>query len=208
VIIVYECLIVIISAIVYCKLAKPTLSAPNQMIALLGRLLRGRLSPPPVTSAFFVANPTRLFFSIFSSARGDFEEALPQASKSNQNDLRSSILRFRFSRRNAAAVLDEWIRRGGKVTAAELRGIVIDLRRARRYEHALDVSISVTHTQAHTISLSPVAYSMTKPNTELLFNGITKRLSGLNVVLLCHICDGSLILMCFIGTAILDTQCK
>ncbi|XP_058096969.1 pentatricopeptide repeat-containing protein At5g27460 [Magnolia sinica] len=54
-------------------------------------------------------------------------------------DLKSRILRLRSSNRSAMDALQRWVGEGRKVKLPELRRIADDLRKLKRYEHALEI---------------------------------------------------------------------
>ncbi|EOA20749.1 hypothetical protein CARUB_v10001077mg [Capsella rubella] len=57
-----------------------------------------------------------------------------------KDDLRSRIFRLRLPKRSATTVLEKWVGEGNQITVNELRDISKELRRTRRYKHALEVT--------------------------------------------------------------------
>lgn len=57
-----------------------------------------------------------------------------------KDDLRSRIFRLRLPKRSATTVLEKWVGEGNQITVNELRVISKELRRTRRYKHALEVT--------------------------------------------------------------------
>ncbi|CAF1881584.1 hypothetical protein Bca4012_047602 [Brassica carinata] len=57
-----------------------------------------------------------------------------------KDDLRSRIFRLRLPKRSATTVLEKWVGEGNQITVNELREISKELRRTRRYKHALEVT--------------------------------------------------------------------
>lgn len=56
-----------------------------------------------------------------------------------KDDLRSRIFRLRLPKRSATTVLEKWVGEGNQITVNELREISRELRKTRRYKHALEV---------------------------------------------------------------------
>ncbi|KFK25252.1 hypothetical protein AALP_AA8G088000 [Arabis alpina] len=65
------------------------------------------------------------------------EESLKSEEK---DDLRSRIFRLRLPKRSVTTVLEKWIGEGNQITVNELRDISRELRKTRRFKHALEVT--------------------------------------------------------------------
>ncbi|KAF3773783.1 Pentatricopeptide repeat-containing protein [Nymphaea thermarum] len=87
--------------------------------------------------------PPRGTFAAFRSSESVTEEKEDSVSASADNtgedDLRSRVFQLGTPRRSAAAAIEKWIGEGGTVEQSELRGIVKQLARSRRYKHALEI---------------------------------------------------------------------
>ncbi|KAG7550059.1 Pentatricopeptide repeat [Arabidopsis thaliana x Arabidopsis arenosa] len=57
-----------------------------------------------------------------------------------KDDLKSRIFRLRLPKRSATTVLEKWVGEGNQITINQLREISKELRRTRRYKHALEVT--------------------------------------------------------------------
>ncbi|XP_072952895.1 pentatricopeptide repeat-containing protein At5g27460 [Typha angustifolia] len=104
--------------------------------ALLRRWRRPRNPLFPFLPSSLLENP-RPFSSALSRIESlDIETS---SSSSEDDDLRRRILRLRFPRRSATEVLERWVGGDGEITISELRRIIVELRRAGRYKHALEI---------------------------------------------------------------------
>ncbi|CAL5434327.1 unnamed protein product [Camellia sinensis] len=63
-----------------------------------------------------------------------------QDGNGEDDDLKSRIFRLRLPKRSASNVLQKWVSEGRKITTSDLRRISGDLRKSRRYKHALEIS--------------------------------------------------------------------
>ncbi|THG04121.1 hypothetical protein TEA_024172 [Camellia sinensis var. sinensis] len=61
-----------------------------------------------------------------------------QDGNGEDDDLKSRIFRLRLPKRSASNVLQKWVSEGRKITTSDLRRISGDLRKSRRYKHALE----------------------------------------------------------------------
>ncbi|OAY69339.1 Pentatricopeptide repeat-containing protein [Ananas comosus] len=112
-------------------------------------LLRSRPRNPIFSTTLFSLllfrnpnpNPSPSPFSSIPTATGTptLRVSPEESSAAEADDLRRRLLRLRFDRRSAAAALDEWVRGGGEVAISELRRIIAELRKAKRYKHALEI---------------------------------------------------------------------
>ncbi|GMQ01547.1 hypothetical protein CsSME_00048148 [Camellia sinensis var. sinensis] len=66
-----------------------------------------------------------------------------QDGNGENDDLKSRIFRLRLPKRSASNVLQKWVSEGRKITTSDLRRISGDLRKSRRYKHALEDSFSL-----------------------------------------------------------------
>jgi hypothetical protein len=73
------------------------------------------------------------------SVSGDTEEE--SGGDSDGDDLKSRIFRLRLPKRSATNVIQKWVNEGREVKLEDLRGIGKELRRSRRYKHALEVTL-------------------------------------------------------------------
>ncbi|XP_078433009.1 uncharacterized protein LOC144704456 [Wolffia australiana] len=81
-----------------------------------------------------------------------------EACEISEGSLRDRIFRLRLPKRSTTAVLERWVGDGGTVTASQLRRIAVELRRAQRYKHALELSEwMITH---HGHELLPKDYAV------------------------------------------------
>ncbi|KAF8052141.1 hypothetical protein N665_1597s0007 [Sinapis alba] len=64
----------------------------------------------------------------------------PVEEPDEKDDLKSRIFRLRLPKRSATTVLEKWVGEGNQITVNELRDISRELRRTRRYKHALEVT--------------------------------------------------------------------
>ncbi|XP_019090518.1 PREDICTED: pentatricopeptide repeat-containing protein At5g09450, mitochondrial isoform X3 [Camelina sativa] len=74
-----------------------------------------------------------------------------------KDDLRSRIFRLRLPKRSATTVLEKWVGEGNQITVNELRDISKELRRTRRYKHALEVTEWMVHHEEIKISYADYA---------------------------------------------------
>ncbi|CAN7121064.1 unnamed protein product [Brassica rapa subsp. narinosa] len=97
------------------------------------RTISGRLTvgTNPIRNVESFANPYSADAAIGGSIVEDSEE---------KDDLRSRIFRLRLPKRSATTVLEKWVGEGNQITVNELREISKELRRTRRYKHALEVT--------------------------------------------------------------------
>jgi hypothetical protein len=88
-------------------------------------------------------NPKPLSSSAFSSSSSS---SPPPTARVREDDLSRHLLRLRFRppRGAAAAAVERWAQVRGRVSRLELRRAIVQLRGARRYEHALEVGSSFT----------------------------------------------------------------
>ncbi|KAL6515328.1 hypothetical protein OROHE_018960 [Orobanche hederae] len=61
-----------------------------------------------------------------------------------KDDLKGRVFRVRLPKRSVTNVLQKWISEGNEITISDLRNISRDLRRSRRYKHALEIPISIS----------------------------------------------------------------
>ncbi|GJU85612.1 pentatricopeptide repeat-containing protein [Tanacetum coccineum] len=66
--------------------------------------------------------------------------ATEEESGGDSDDLKSRIFRLRLPKRSATNVIEKWVNEGREVKVEDLRGIGKELRRSRRYKHALELS--------------------------------------------------------------------
>ncbi|GKD98030.1 hypothetical protein Tco_1381927, partial [Tanacetum coccineum] len=64
--------------------------------------------------------------------------ATEEESGGDSDDLKSRIFRLRLPKRSATNVIEKWVNEGREVKVEDLRGIGKELRRSRRYKHALE----------------------------------------------------------------------
>ncbi|XP_062225788.1 pentatricopeptide repeat-containing protein At5g09450, mitochondrial-like [Phragmites australis] len=102
--------------------------------------------------------PFSVVLTLSPAAAGD-DDGGAGAGQEENDDLRSRIFRLGLAKRSATAALEKWAGEGRAAPAAEeLRRIARDLRRARRYKHALEVADWMkTH---HESDLSESDYGM------------------------------------------------
>lgn len=79
---------------------------------------------------------SRLFSS--GAASEEFEEE--SHSNLESDDLKSRIFRLRLPKRSASNIIERWVGEGNQVSISELRDISKELRKSRRFKHALEIS--------------------------------------------------------------------
>ncbi|CAH9125684.1 unnamed protein product [Cuscuta epithymum] len=62
------------------------------------------------------------------------------AGEEEQDDLKDRIFRLRLPKRSATHVIQKWVDEGRRVAVSDLRHISQELRKSRRYKHALEIS--------------------------------------------------------------------
>ncbi|KAJ3695550.1 hypothetical protein LUZ60_000927 [Juncus effusus] len=105
-------------------------------VALLRRLIHRKPFSFLSISSVILQNPS---ITSFSTIPPTSETREKERFVRSETDLRRGILRLRFPRRSAATFMDDWVGGGGKFTVSELRGVVVSLIQAERYEHALQI---------------------------------------------------------------------
>ncbi|GAV66793.1 PPR domain-containing protein [Cephalotus follicularis] len=75
-------------------------------------------------------------------ARNQWRRLISSTTKStiSKGDLKREILRLRYPRRSATAVIQNWVNEGHKITVPELRYISSQLVKTKRFKHALEIS--------------------------------------------------------------------
>ncbi|KAG7554684.1 Pentatricopeptide repeat [Arabidopsis suecica] len=102
--------------------------------------LRCRLSNNCLVGSNFIRNAeSSSRFSKSYSAEAVIGDSLVQESE-EKDDLKSRIFRLRLPKRSATTVLEKWVGEGNQITINQLREISKELRRTRRYKHALEVT--------------------------------------------------------------------
>lgn len=116
--------------------------AAASLFADLLRLARPRNPSVTILRAFPLSlrQPSRPLSSDLANSQGLAVEEEPAAPV---DDLRSRIFRLRFPKRSAMETLNRWVGEGRTVTASELREITKDLRKSKRYKHALEVQFNL-----------------------------------------------------------------
>nr|GEV47113.1 hypothetical protein [Tanacetum cinerariifolium] len=71
---------------------------------------------------------------------GQVEKVSSVVAEESGDDLKSRIFRLRLPKRSATNVIEKWVNEGREVKVEDLRGIGKELRRSRRYKHALELS--------------------------------------------------------------------
>lgn len=71
--------------------------------------------------------------------RGTHEVSMDEFTEEEKDDLKSRIFRLSLPKRSVTNVLQKWVSEGHIITLSDLRSISRDLRRSRRYKHALEV---------------------------------------------------------------------
>ncbi|CAN7037495.1 hypothetical protein BRARA_B00312 [Brassica rapa] len=99
------------------------------------RTIRGRLT----VGSNLTRNAESSRFSKPYSADAAIGGSIVEDSE-EKDDLRSRIFRLRLPKRSATTVLEKWVGEGNQITVNELREISKELRRTRRYKHALEVT--------------------------------------------------------------------
>ncbi|CAN8298844.1 unnamed protein product [Cochlearia groenlandica] len=104
--------------------------------------LRCRLSTNGVVGNNFIRNAESSRFLKPYSADAEIGVSLVEESLESEekDDLRSRIFRLRLPKRSATTVLENWVGEGNRINVNELREISRELRRSRRYKHALEVT--------------------------------------------------------------------
>jgi hypothetical protein len=95
-----------------------------------------------VLGSNFIRNAESSRFSKSYNADAAIGNSLVEESE-EKDDLKSRIFRLRLPKRSATTVLEKWIGEGNQMTINELREISKELRRTRRYKHALEVLTSI-----------------------------------------------------------------
>uniref|UniRef100_A0A1J3HS08 Pentatricopeptide repeat-containing protein, mitochondrial n=2 Tax=Noccaea caerulescens TaxID=107243 RepID=A0A1J3HS08_NOCCA len=101
--------------------------------------LRCRLTTNGVVGGNFIRNAESSRFSKSYSADAAIGGSLVDESE-EKDDLKSRIFRLRLPKRSVTTVLEKWAGEGNQITVNELREISRELRRTRRYKHALEVT--------------------------------------------------------------------
>ncbi|KAG6495868.1 hypothetical protein ZIOFF_043698 [Zingiber officinale] len=111
--------------------------AAASLFADLLRQARPRNPSVTILRAFPLSlrQPSRPLSSGLANSQGLAVEEEPAALV---DDLRSRIFRLRLPKRSAMDALDRWVGEGRTVTASELREITKDLRKSKRFKHALE----------------------------------------------------------------------
>ncbi|PKA56132.1 Pentatricopeptide repeat-containing protein [Apostasia shenzhenica] len=113
---------------------------------VLRRRLTGNLGPaillpvrfPPMNGSRNVScSPETRNKGMGFAVEGEEASSSPSAVP---DDLRSRIFRLRLPKRSATAVLENWVAEGRNATAPVLRQIAKDLKKSKRYKHALEIS--------------------------------------------------------------------
>ncbi|XP_042402951.1 pentatricopeptide repeat-containing protein At5g27460-like isoform X1 [Zingiber officinale] len=112
--------------------------AAASLFADLLRQARPRNPSVTILRAFPLSlrQPSRPLSSGLANSQGLAVEEEPAALV---DDLRSRIFRLRLPKRSAMDALDRWVGEGRTVTASELREITKDLRKSKRFKHALEI---------------------------------------------------------------------
>ncbi|ESQ40876.1 hypothetical protein EUTSA_v10013686mg [Eutrema salsugineum] len=115
--------------------------------------LRCRLTNGVFESNFIRNAEASLFSKSYSAdtAIGSsfVEESFDSVEK---DDLRSRIFRLRLPKRSATTVLEKWAGEGNQISVTELRYISRELKRTRRYKHALEIIEWMVHHEESKIS--------------------------------------------------------
>lgn len=101
-----------------------------------------RLTTNGVVGGNFIRNAESSRFSKSYSADAAIGGSLVDESE-EKDDLKSRIFRLRLPKRSVTTVLEKWAGEGNQITVNELREISRELRRTRRYKHALEVLPSI-----------------------------------------------------------------
>lgn len=67
-------------------------------------------------------------------------ETLEVSDPQPDDDLKSRIFRLRLPKRSATNIIQKWVDEGNSVTLSQLRHISTELRKSRRYKHALEIT--------------------------------------------------------------------
>ncbi|CAH9058219.1 unnamed protein product [Cuscuta europaea] len=62
------------------------------------------------------------------------------AGEEEEDDLKARIFRLRLPKRSATHVIQKWVDEGRRIAVSDLRHISQELRKSRRYKHALEIS--------------------------------------------------------------------
>ncbi|KAL1534363.1 pentatricopeptide repeat-containing protein, mitochondrial [Salvia divinorum] len=99
--------------------------------------------------------------SISSSIEAVKEEAqegtVVEYVEDEKDDLKSRIFRLRLPKRSVTNVLEKWVGEGRAIPLSDLRSISRDLRRSRRFKHALEISEWIVSHEEYQISDSDYA---------------------------------------------------
>ncbi|XP_047983832.1 pentatricopeptide repeat-containing protein At5g09450, mitochondrial [Salvia hispanica] len=100
--------------------------------------------------------------SISSSIEAVKEESVAAAPEEAvveyvEDDLKSRIFRLRLPKRSVTNVLEKWVAEGRAIPLSDLRSISRDLRRSRRFKHALEISEWIVSHEEYQISDSDYA---------------------------------------------------
>ncbi|KAH0895564.1 hypothetical protein HID58_045132 [Brassica napus] len=133
------------------------------------RTIRGRLT----VGSNLTRNAESSRFSKPYSADAAIGGSIVEDSE-EKDDLRSRIFRLRLPKRSATTVLEKWVGEGNQITVNELREISKELRRTRRYKHALEVSLQPPSKTPETYTSLLHAYAASKQTerAEALFKRI------------------------------------
>ncbi|KAL1196288.1 Pentatricopeptide repeat-containing protein [Cardamine amara subsp. amara] len=106
------------------------------------------------------------------------EESLESEEK---DDLRSRIFRLILPKRSATTVLEKWIGEGNQITLNELRDISKELRRTRRYKHALEVTEWMVQNEESKISDADYASRIDLISKVFGIDAAERYFEGLNI---------------------------
>ncbi|KAJ4911804.1 Pentatricopeptide repeat-containing protein [Raphanus sativus] len=113
--------------------------------------IRARLTNGGVVGSNYIRNAEPSPFSKPYSADAAIGGS-PVEEPEEKDDLRSRIFRLRLPKRSATTVLEKWVGEGNQITVNELRDISRELRRTRRYKHALEVTEYLVQNEESNIS--------------------------------------------------------
>ncbi|KAL7002996.1 hypothetical protein U1Q18_004154 [Sarracenia purpurea var. burkii] len=86
------------------------------------------------------------------------EEGKEEHDKNGEDDdLKSRVFRIRLPKRSATSVLQNWVSEGRNITISDLRCISRELRKSRRFKHALEISEWMTSHEEFELSNSDYA---------------------------------------------------
>ncbi|KAL0728387.1 hypothetical protein Bca4012_024480 [Brassica carinata] len=119
--------------------------------------IRGRLTNGGVVGSNSIRNAESSRFSKPYSADAAIGGGSLDVEPEETDDLKSRIFRLRLPKRSATTVLEKWVGEGNQITVSELREISRELRRTRRYKHALEVTEYLVQREESNISDSDYA---------------------------------------------------